>query len=98
VAAELNLSETVFVRRIEDPRVNLRWFTRPIEVDFCGHATIAATHALWKSSLVKNRGELCFDSRSGELKVRSVDDEIKLNFSFTPPTVRSRTEGLWNVS
>src|SRR5205085_12493229 len=48
VAAEMNLSETAFVRPIEGG-FGLRWFTPTVEVDLCGHATLASAHVLWES-------------------------------------------------
>jgi PhzF family phenazine biosynthesis protein len=46
VAREMNLSETAFLDRTGDGH-NLRWFTPAVEVDLCGHATLASAHALW---------------------------------------------------
>src|SRR3989442_11785740 len=51
VAAEMNLSETAFVRRI-DQGYQLRWFTPVTEVALCGHATLASAHAMWTQGLV----------------------------------------------
>lgn len=48
LATNLNLSETAFVVR-EDEGFNLRWFTPTMEVDLCGHATLAAAHVLYES-------------------------------------------------
>src|SRR6516165_11908813 len=54
VAAEMNVAETAFVvcgpaqRPITEP-MGLRWFSPVTEVDLCGHATLAAAHALWES-------------------------------------------------
>ena len=66
IAAENNLSETAFFVDSAHPR--LRWFTPKVEVEFCGHATLAAAHvALTK--LGKNRDEIKFNTRRGELSV-----------------------------
>ena len=46
VAEEMNLSETAFLSAEEDG-FNLRWFTPTVEVDLCGHATLASAHILW---------------------------------------------------
>ena len=46
VAQEMNLSETAFLVAHEDG-YNLRWFTPLVEVDLCGHATLASAHVLW---------------------------------------------------
>ena len=48
VAGEMNLSETAFLHRREDG-YDLRWFTPEVEVDLCGHATLASAHVLWES-------------------------------------------------
>lgn len=85
VAAEMNLSETAFVRHISGSRFQIRWFTPGTEVDLCGHATVASAHVLWESGTVDREKDLCFESRSGDLPVRSVGDDIELNFPLTPP-------------
>ena len=51
VAAEMNLSETAFVRPVSGG-FDLRWFTPAVEVELCGHATLAAAHVLWTEGLV----------------------------------------------
>ena len=49
VAAEMNLSETAFARRLgTGSKFSLRWFTPRVEVDLCGHATLATAHILWE--------------------------------------------------
>jgi PhzF family phenazine biosynthesis protein len=47
VAAEMNLSETAFVQQRADGDYGLRWFTPAVEVELCGHATLATGHILW---------------------------------------------------
>ena len=59
VAAEMNLAETAFVARRADGDHDLRWFTPSVEVDLCGHATLAAAHVLGGSGR--------FHTRSGVL-------------------------------
>ena len=52
VAAEMNLSETAFLRPQGDAgRYGLRWFTPAVEVALCGHATLASAHVLWTEEL-----------------------------------------------
>ncbi len=48
VALEMNLSETAFLVRRDDGAFDLRWFTPKVEVDLCGHATLASAHVLWQ--------------------------------------------------
>jgi len=82
VAAEMNLSETAFVRPLGEGH-ELRWFTPAVEVDLCGHATLAAAHALWQSG-VAPKGALRFHTRSGVLACTQVGDFIELDFPATP--------------
>ena len=57
VAGEMNLSETAFLEPAEAGAWELRWFTPMREVDLCGHATLAAAHALWASETVAEEPE-----------------------------------------
>lgn len=66
LAAEMNLAETAFLQK-QDDGYNLRWFTPTIEVDLCGHATLASTHALLELSLLKNNEQVRYHTRSGVL-------------------------------
>jgi PhzF family phenazine biosynthesis protein len=83
VAAEMNLAETAFVRKLADG-YSLRWFTPIVEVDLCGHATLAAAHALWTSGTVSEE-PLRFHTRSGLLTCTRNGDLIELDFPATPP-------------
>jgi PhzF family phenazine biosynthesis protein len=86
VAAEMNLSETAFVRRLDDGH-ELRWFTPKMEVDLCGHATLATARALWSDELAPIDQPLRFQTRSGILTCRLIGDNfIELEFPATPPT------------
>jgi PhzF family phenazine biosynthesis protein len=84
VAAEMNLSETAFVRRLGDD-FELRWFTPTMEVDLCGHATLATAHALWTEGLCAADQPLRFHTRSGLLPCRMSDGLMELDFPSTPP-------------
>ncbi len=84
VAAEMNLAETAFVRTLPDG-YSLRWFTPKVEVDLCGHATLASAHALWTSGTVTEE-PLRFHTRSGVLTCSRNGDRIELDFPATPPT------------
>lgn len=79
VAAEMNLSETAFVRPMARGFA-LRWFTPKAEVDLCGHATLAAAHVLWQERVAKAGRELRFVTRSGVLSAAQVDEAIELDF------------------
>lgn len=83
VAAEMNLSETAFVRQLPEG-LELRWFTPKVEVDLCGHATLATAHALWSSDLVPQDTPLSFHTRSGVLTCTQSGDFIDLDFPATP--------------
>ena len=84
VAEEMNLSETAFVRRARDG-FDLRWFTPSVEVDLCGHATLAAAHALWSEDRVAEDAEIRFRTRSGVLSAARNGDLIELDFPATRP-------------
>ena len=69
VAAEMNLAETAFLVRRSPGRYDLRWFSPTVEIDLCGHATLASAHVLWSEG--RDDAELLsFDTRSGELRAR----------------------------
>ena len=79
VAREMNLSETAFVAPRDDG-FSLRWFTPMTEVDLCGHATLAAAHALWEHGALRRADEAKFHTASGLLTASSVDGWIQLDF------------------
>jgi predicted PhzF superfamily epimerase YddE/YHI9 len=82
VAAENNLSETAFFVPGE-AGFGLRWFTPTVEVDLCGHATLAAAHVLF-NELGHPAQQLHFQTRSGELIVSRVDGAISMDFPVYP--------------
>ena len=83
VAAEMNLSETAFVRPL-DQGFELRWFTPTVEVDLCGHATLATAHILWQQGELTMGDKALFQTRSGLLTAELRDDQIMLDFPATP--------------
>jgi len=83
VASEMNLSETAFIRHLDDG-FELRWFTPAIEVDLCGHATLASAHALWTESIVDPSEAIRFHTRSGVLTCTQRGEFIELDFPATP--------------
>jgi PhzF family phenazine biosynthesis protein len=83
VAMEMNLAETAFLHR-EGDTWRLRWFTPAVEVDLCGHATLAAAHVLWDEGHVPRAQPLRFLTRSGPLGAASRDGWIELDFPAEP--------------
>jgi PhzF family phenazine biosynthesis protein len=83
VAAEMNLSETAFVRPLSEG-FELRWFTPAIEVELCGHATLASAHALWTEGIVPGDEPIRFHTESGALTCTRRGDFIELDFPATP--------------
>ncbi len=86
VAAEFNLAETAFLTGGPDD-YDLRWFTPAVEVDLCGHATLAAAHVLWETG--ETADVLRFHTRSGVLTAERTGTEICLGFpadTATPVT------------
>lgn len=89
VALEMNQSETAFVWPKAEGSWELRWFTPLVEVNLCGHATLAAAHALWhhfSNTLVHDRIE--FYTRSGLLTATRIGGEIQLDFPADQPRSR----------
>lgn len=92
VAAEMNLSETAFVRRLGND-YELRWFTPMVEVDLCGHATLAAAHTLWFAGIT-DEATIRFQTRSGRLGCTRAGDFIELKFPSLPPAAVIPAKGL----
>ena len=86
VAAEMNLSETAFVHALdgEAGRFGLRWFTPTVEVDLCGHATLASAHVLWETGRLTADVAARFETRSGVLTAHRAGDEVALDFPADP--------------
>ena len=93
VAREMNLSETAFLCRRADS-FDLRWFTPAIEVDLCGHATLASAHVLWEDGHLSVDTPACFHTRSGLLTATRQDAWISLDFPALPPEPTTAPEAL----
>lgn len=83
IAAENNLSETAFLVP-EGEGWRLRWFTPAVEVDLCGHATLATAHVLFQR-LAPDRDRVDFDTLSGRLTVVRDGDRLAMSFPARPP-------------
>lgn len=92
VAREMNLSETAFLVQQQD-HFDLRWFTPTIEVDLCGHATLASAHILWQQGRTAGE-EIHFSTRSGLLRALRRGDEIELDFPLKPAELAQAPPGL----
>lgn len=79
VALEMNLSETAFLHLV-DESYSLRWFTPTVEVDLCGHATLATAHVLWEEGYLPPDAPARFQTRSGPLVARRDGNWIELDF------------------
>lgn len=78
IAAENNLSETAFFVK-EGEGYHLRWFTPMVEVDLCGHATLASAHVIF-NELGYEEELIRFQTRSGELIVGTEDERLRMDF------------------
>jgi PhzF family phenazine biosynthesis protein len=97
VAAEMNLAETAFVRPLEpgeEAVFGLRWFTPAVEVELCGHATLASAHVLWSEGRVSAGRRIRFQTLGGELSAADRDGAIELDFPATPPEPADPPAGL----
>ncbi len=79
VAREMNLAETAFLFPGDDG-FRLRWFTPTVEVDLCGHATLAAAHVLWDEGHLPPDREARFHTKSGLLTAARSGEWIELDF------------------
>ncbi|HEV2671368.1 MAG TPA: PhzF family phenazine biosynthesis protein [Gemmatimonadales bacterium] len=86
VAREMNLAETAFLVKQKDG-YDLRWFTPAIEVDLCGHATLASAHVLWEDGHLPKTTQARFHTKSGLLTADKNEAWIELDFPATPATV-----------
>jgi PhzF family phenazine biosynthesis protein len=81
---ENNLAETAFFVKLSDDSYHIRWFTPTVEVDLCGHATLAAAYVLF-NELGYTGNMIRFQSKSGELVVTRNGEMITLDFPANPP-------------
>jgi PhzF family phenazine biosynthesis protein len=84
IAAENNVSETAFTCQLADGSFAIRWFSPLMEIDFCGHATLAAAYVLCEQH---NIAQVCFSAEAvGELIVNKKNDgSFAMTFPKQPP-------------
>jgi PhzF family phenazine biosynthesis protein len=92
IAAENNLSETAFLFR-RNGHYDLRWFTPTVEVDLCGHATLASAFVIF-TELETTKDVASFETRSGTLVVRRDGDMLTMDFPARPPSDCTPPEAL----
>ena len=95
IAAENNLAETAFFVPQAEGEYAIRWFTPAVEVELCGHATLASAHVLYRH--LKFEGpEIVFHSQSGPLRVhQAADGRLTLDFPARPPhPIQQHPDGL----
>ena len=85
IAAENNLSETAFFVK-EDGRYHIRWFTPEVEVNLCGHATLATSHVIFNELKLEDEFIPFHSDRSGSLGVNKLGDKLILDFPAYPMT------------
>jgi PhzF family phenazine biosynthesis protein len=96
IAAENNLAETAYYIR-KNGGFHIRWFTPGVEVDLCGHATLAAAHVIMEIRKEAKQGRVAFDSKSGELVVTRESDLYALDFPTRPPLETTFDEKLFEA-
>jgi PhzF family phenazine biosynthesis protein len=93
IAREMNLAETAFLVKQPDG-YDLRWFTPTVEVDLCGHATLASAHVLWEDGHLTPTEQARFHTKSGLLTADRRDGLIELDFPVTPVSPAASPPGL----
>lgn len=94
IAAENFLPETAFIVPLgEEGHFDLKWFTPDIEMDLCGHATLASAHVLF-NHLGLRHDQIIFHSNSGNLTVTKTDSRITLNFPSRMPVTTELPEAV----
>jgi PhzF family phenazine biosynthesis protein len=88
----MNLSEAAFLHRLDDG-YRLRWFTPALEVDLCGHATLASAHVLWEDGHLP-AAPARFHTRSGLLTATRNDGWIEMDFPAKPAVAAEPPAGL----
>ena len=89
------MAETAFFVASGDA-YDLRWFTPEVEVDLCGHATLATAHILW-TELGETADLLRFNTRSGELLVSRKEDKLVMEFPAEPAVEVAVPDGLFDA-
>lgn len=93
VAAEMNQSETAFVSPGSEG-YELRWFTPTVEMDLCGHATLASAHVLWETGRLDRDEDARFITKSGLLTCSLSNDWIDMDFPSETPEAAIAPEEL----
>jgi PhzF family phenazine biosynthesis protein len=97
LAMENNLSETVFFVRMADGEYEIRWFTPAVEINLCGHATLASAFVLYNYLNYKDP-KLVFRSKSGKLEIEKRADLYVMDFpAWKPERIHDYPENLEQV-
>ncbi len=97
IAAENSLSETAFLVPAADAgSYALRWFSPGMEIDLCGHATLASAHAIFEY-FDREAGDVRFETRSGDLIVARREDLLIMDFPSRPPEPCASPAGLAEI-
>jgi len=90
IATEMNVSETAFIYRSADHNhYQLRWFTPQVEVELCGHATLASAYYLYHRGIVATDQFICFHTLSGELVISQHDGVLRMRLPQEIPVACS---------
>ncbi|MDX2129926.1 MAG: PhzF family phenazine biosynthesis protein [Chloroherpetonaceae bacterium] len=89
IAMEMNLSETAFLVPLNGGMYHLRWFTPEVEIDLCGHATLASAHILWEVGKLNTNQKASFQTRSGALFASQNKNEFETSISLDFPAIET---------
>src|SRR5262249_54500216 len=96
VAAEMNAGATAFVRAT-GREIALRWFSTTVELDLCGHGTLAAAHVLWETGERTASDAITFQTKSGALTAHRDHNRIVLDFPALDEHAAAAPDGLFNA-
>ena len=94
VAREVNVSATAFLSPSEEGGWHLRWFTSTVELELCGHGTLASVHILWETGRLSPGEPARFQTRSGLLTAEHRDGVIEMDFPARATTAAEPPAGL----
>jgi PhzF family phenazine biosynthesis protein len=96
VAGEMNAGATAFVRRTAT-ELGLRWFSPTVELELCGHGTLAAAHVLWMNGQTPRMQPIVFQTKAGALTARARGEDVVIDFPALTDQPAAAPAGLFDA-